>query len=207
MSAVKSLNSNYTITNKATSLANVIISTHTMFVDGNLLVGGNTTQVTKTELSISDNTITVNKGEAGAGVSLGTAGIEVDRGSAANVSILWNETYDRWSLTTDGTTFANISTSTGAGTISVVGDPAPQLGGNLDVLTQSIFSSTANYVRFADNVAINVTSVVPSALTGNTVISAQTPGLGQSGLFVTTTSYTNQELITKSKAVWYSLIM
>ena len=207
MSAVKSLNSNYTITNKATSLANVIISTHTMFVDGNLLVGGNTTQVTKTELSISDNTITLNKGEAGSGVSLGSAGIEVDRGSAANVSILWNEAYDKWSLTTDGTTFANISTSTGAGTISIIGDPAPQLGGNLDVLAQSIFSSTANYVRFADNVAINVTSVAPSALTGNTVISAQTPDVGQSGLFVTTTSYTTQELITKSKAVWYSLIM
>ena len=207
MSAVKSLNSNYTITNKATSLANVIIATHTMFVDGNLLVGGNTTQVTKTELSISDNTITLNKGEAGSGVSLGSAGIEVDRGSAANVSILWNEAYDKWSLTTDGTTFANISTSTGAGTISIVGDPAPQLGGNLDVLAQSIFSSTANYVRFADNVAINVTSVAPSALTGNTVISAQTPDVGQSGLFVTTTSYTTQELITKSKAVWYSLIM
>jgi hypothetical protein len=207
MSAVKSLNSNYTITNKATSLANVIIATHTMFVDGNLLVGGNTTQVTKTELSISDNTITLNKGEAGSGVSLGSAGIEVDRGSAANVSILWNEAYDKWSLTTDGTTFANISTSTGAGTISIIGDPAPQLGGNLDVLAQSIFSSTANYVRFADNVAINVTSVAPSALTGNTVISAQTPDVGQSGLFVTTTSYTTQELITKSKAVWYSLIM
>jgi len=108
MAAVKSLNSNYTITNKSTPLANVIVATHTMFVDGNLLVGGNTTQVTKTELSISDNTITLNKGEVGAGVSLGTAGLEVDRGSVANVSILWNETYDRWTLTTDGTTFANI---------------------------------------------------------------------------------------------------
>lgn len=207
MSAVKSLNSNYTITNKATPLANVIVATHTMFVDGNLLVGGNTTQVTKTELSISDNTITVNKGEAGAGVSLGTAGIEVDRGSSANVSVLWNEVYGKWSLTNDGTTFANISTSTGAGSVSIIGDLVPQLGGDLDVLTRSIFSSTTDYVKFADNVAINITSVVPSALASNVVISAQTPDLGQSGLFVTTTTYSNQELITKRKAVWYSLIM
>ena len=65
MPAVKTLNGDYTITNKNTALANVIVATHTMFVDGNLLVGGNTTQVTKTELSISDNTITVNKGEIG----------------------------------------------------------------------------------------------------------------------------------------------
>lgn len=207
MAAVKSLNSNYTITNKATPLANVIVATHTMFVDGNLLVGGNTTQVTKTELSISDNTITVNKGEAGSGVSLGTAGIEVDRGNAANVSVLWNETYQKWTITNDGTTFSNISSSSGASTISVVDDLLPKLGGNLDVLDRSIFSSNTAYVRFADNIAINVTSVVPSALTANTVISAQTPDLGQSGLYTTTATYGNNELITKRKAVWYSLIM
>ena len=45
MASVSNFNTNYTITNKGTPLANVIVSTHTMFVDGNLLVGGNTTQV------------------------------------------------------------------------------------------------------------------------------------------------------------------
>lgn len=207
MPAVKSLNSNYTITNKATPLANIIVATHTMFVDGNLLVGGNTTQVTKTELSISDNTITLNKGEAGSGVSLGTAGIEVDRGSSANVSILWNETYDKWSLTNDGTTFANIITSTGTGTIAVVDDTAPQLGGNLDVLNRSIFSSNTAYVRFADNVAINNTSVAPGAMTGNAVIYAQAPVSGGSGLYVTNTTNTNREIPTTRKSIVYSLVL
>lgn len=207
MPSVKSLNSNYIITNKSTDLANVIVETHTLFVNGNLLVGGNTTQVTKTELSISDNTITLNKGEIGSGVTLGTAGIEVDRGLLSNVSILWNETTDKWTLTTDGTTFVNIATSTGSGTIAIVDDLTPKLGGNLDTLNRSIFSSNTAYVRFADNVAINVTSVAPSVLSANTVIYAQTPGSGGSGLYTTSTANEAREVASIKKTIVYSLVL
>lgn len=207
MAVVKSLNSEYTITNKISPLANITLATHTVFVQGNLVVGGNATSVTKTDMNITDNIIVLNKGEAGAGVTLITSGLEVDRGSSANVRLVWNETNQKWSLTNDGTNYANILTSTGSGTIAVVDDLAPQLGGDLDTLNRFIFSSNTAYIRFADNVAINVTSVVPTALTANTVVSAQAPDLGQSGLYTTTVTYGNNELITKRKAVWYSLIM
>jgi hypothetical protein len=207
MAVVKSLNSGYTITNKISPLANITLATHTVFVQGNLVVGGNATSVTKTDMNITDNIIVLNKGEAGTGVTLITSGLEVDRGSAANVRLVWNETNQKWSLTNDGINYANILTSTGSGTIAVVDDLAPQLGGDLDTLNRFIFSSNTAYVRFADNVAINVTSIVPTALTANTVVSAQTPDLGQSGLYTTTVTYGNNELITKRKAVWYSLIM
>jgi hypothetical protein len=207
MAAVKSLNSNYTITNKSTPLANVIVATHTMFVDGNLLVGGNTTQVTKTELSISDNTITLNKGEVGAGVSLGTAGLEVDRGSVANVSILWNETYDRWTLTTDGTTFANISTSTGTGSISLVDDPNPTLGGNLNVLARTIYSSNVAVIKFENNLAVATTSVNPVAISNYNVITAKTPEQGGSGLYTTNTTNATREVASTRKAIVYSLVL
>ena len=207
MAAVKSLNSNYTITNKSTPLANVIVATHTMFVDGNLLVGGNTTQVTKTELSISDNTITLNKGEVGAGVSLGTAGLEVDRGSVANVSILWNETYDRWTLTTDGTTFANISTSTGTGSISLVDDPNPTLGGNLNVLARTIYSSNVAVIKFENNLAVATTSVNPVAISNYNVITTKTPEQGGSGLYTTNTTNATREVASTRKAIVYSLVL
>lgn len=207
MAAVKSLNSNYTITNKSTPLANVIVATHTMFVDGNLLVGGNTTQVTKTELSISDNTITLNKGEVGAGVSLGTAGVEVDRGSAANVSILWNESIDKWTLTTDGSTYSNISTSTGSGSVSVVGDPAPQLGGNLDVLARTIYSSNVNVIKFENNLAVSTTAVNPAAISNYNIITAKNPELGGSGIYTTNTTNSTREVASTRKAIVYSLVL
>lgn len=110
MATVKSLNADYTITNKVNPTANVTISTNTVYIDGNLFVGGNSTNVYKTELNITDNTITVNSGETGSGVTLNTAGLEVDRGLLANVSILWNETLGAWTLTNDGSVYEAIQT-------------------------------------------------------------------------------------------------
>ena len=120
MAAIKSLNTDYIITNKINSGANITLSTNTVYVDGNLVVGGNTTSVTKTDLRISDNIIFVNSGETGAGVTLNTAGLAVDRGSQANVSIVWNETLDVWTLTNDGTTFQTISVGATSGVSSIV---------------------------------------------------------------------------------------
>jgi hypothetical protein len=207
MAVVKNLNSNYTITNKVNPLANVIVETHTMFVNGNLLVGGNTTQVTKTDLYVTDNLITVNKGESGAGVTLGRAGIEVDRGSFANVQIIYNESSQKWQITNDGTTYYNIvSTTSPSGLTAVVDDAAPALGGNLDTYTRSIFSSNVAYVKFDNNVAIKTTTVAPTAVANYDIIYAQTPNSGGSGLYVTNTTTTNQELATQTRNIAYSII-
>jgi hypothetical protein len=110
MAVTKSLNDDYTITNKINPSANITLSTNTVFIQGNLYVGGNATAVTKTDLNITDNIITVNAGETGPGVTLDTAGLNVDRGSLANVAILWNETLGAWTLTNDGTTYEAIQT-------------------------------------------------------------------------------------------------
>ena len=110
MAVTKSLNDDYTITNKINPSANITLSTNTVFIQGNLYVGGNATAVTKTDLNITDNIITVNAGETGPGVTLDTAGLNVDRGSLANVAILWNETLGVWTLTNDGSTYSAIQT-------------------------------------------------------------------------------------------------
>ncbi len=118
MAVFKNLNTDYTITNKMSQTANITLATHTVFVQGNLVVGGNSSAITKTELNVTDNIIRVNAGETGAGVTLNTAGFEVDRGSLANVSIVWNETSTEWQLTNDGTTFLAIQTGTSPSGIS-----------------------------------------------------------------------------------------
>lgn len=110
MAVFKNLNTDLTITNKMNPMANVTLATHTVFVQGNLVVGGKSSAITKTELNVTDNIIRVNAGETGAGVTLNTAGLEVDRGTLANVSIVWNEASSEWQLTNDGTTFESIQT-------------------------------------------------------------------------------------------------
>jgi hypothetical protein len=106
MAVVKSLNDSYTITNKVTAGANITLATGTVIIDGNLYVQG----TSQTDLNVKDNIITVNYGETGPGVTLNTAGLNVDRGSLANVAILWNESLGKWTLTNDGTTFDPIQT-------------------------------------------------------------------------------------------------
>ena len=110
MAAFKRLNSDLTITNKINPLANITLSTNTVFIDGNLFVGGNTTAINRTEMSVTDNIINLNSGETGSGVTLTYSGINVDRGLAANVAILWDETNGQWTLTNDGTNYVTIAT-------------------------------------------------------------------------------------------------
>jgi hypothetical protein len=65
--------------------------TGTVEISGNLLVKGETTTVNTAELNIEDNIITLNSGETGAGITLGEAGIEIERGSLTNAYFKYDE--------------------------------------------------------------------------------------------------------------------
>lgn len=65
-------------------------------VTGNLVVEGETISVEATNLNVVDNIITLNNGETGPGVTLIYSGVEIDRGTSASASFLYNETDDTW---------------------------------------------------------------------------------------------------------------
>lgn len=65
-----------------------------MVVQGDLTVLGNTVSLEVAELKVSDNVIELNKDETGAGVTAGTAGIEINRGTEDNVTMVWDEAQD-----------------------------------------------------------------------------------------------------------------
>lgn len=75
-------------------------------VSGNLTVNGTTTTVNTETINLADNIIVINSNEAGTPSQNG--GIEVERGTSTNVSLLWNETSDRWTFTNDGSTYHNL---------------------------------------------------------------------------------------------------
>ena len=67
-----------------------------LVISGNLTVSGTKTQLNTTDLAVNDAIITVVSG-LGSGVAPSLdAGIEVNRGSAANATIYWDESNDRW---------------------------------------------------------------------------------------------------------------
>jgi len=76
-------------------------------VAGNLTVSGTLTSINTTNTAISDNSIVLNEGETGAGVTAGTAGIEIDRGTADSATLQWNETDDVWEFKV-GTALADL---------------------------------------------------------------------------------------------------
>jgi hypothetical protein len=80
---------------------------NSLTVTGDLTVEGTTTTLNTATLAVEDNVVLLNKGVTGS-PSL-DSGLEVERGTSANVSILWNETSDLWTLTNDGTNYHSVA--------------------------------------------------------------------------------------------------
>ena len=78
-------------------------------ITGNLTVVGETVYANTTTALIADNILTVNAAIDQASAPASNAGLEVDRGSSANVSLLWNETDDKWTFTNDGSAYSPIA--------------------------------------------------------------------------------------------------
>ena len=119
----------------------------TVVITGDLLVKGNTTTVDTANLNIEDNIILLNKGELGSGVSEGTAGLDIDRGSLPNAQFLWDETTDKFKIQLEDNTLTGI----------VVGNIATNPTTNLQFDMQSgagtlrITNSTGYESRVLDN--------------------------------------------------------
>ena len=76
-----------------------------LVIDGNLTVSGTRTYANTTSVQLGDNIITLNAEIPSGLPPTENAGIEVNRGSSANVSLVWNETNDNWIATNDGSYF------------------------------------------------------------------------------------------------------
>jgi hypothetical protein len=103
-------------------------------LSGNLTVNGTTTTVNTATLNVSDNIITLNNDVTGTPSQ--DSGIEVERGTSANVSLTWDESEDEWtfgsynvkassfegSLTGNASTASSAAKLTTARTIALGGD-------------------------------------------------------------------------------------
>jgi len=104
-------------------------------VAGDLTVQGTTTSIDTANTTISDNVIVLNEGEVGAGITNTTSGIEIDRGSESNVTFVYDDSIDKWTVgsqtivaaTFEGAFAGNITgdiagdvTSTGTSSFAIV---------------------------------------------------------------------------------------
>ena len=90
-----------------------------LIVTGNLTVRGTTTTIDSNVVSVGDSTIMLN-GDFTGSVPSENAGIEVERGTQTNTSLLWNEGTDRWTFTNNGTGYFNIPVTSEYATYDIV---------------------------------------------------------------------------------------
>ena len=108
------INPSISITNVTASatLTGGHVATGTMATTGNVTIGGNltvngtATYINTETLTVDDNIIVLNDNVTATPTE--NAGVEIERGTGTNVSLLWNEASDRWTFTNNGSNFYNI---------------------------------------------------------------------------------------------------
>ena len=88
--------------------ASTMTASGNVVVQGNLTVNGTTTTVNSNTVAIGDSIMLLNNDETGTPSE--NAGFEIERGTATNVSLLWNEATDYWQVN-DGSTTSKLMTA------------------------------------------------------------------------------------------------
>ena len=98
------------------------VTFNNMVVSGNLTVSGTTTTVNTATLSVADNQIILNSDYTGSSPTE-NGGIEIERGTQTNKTLVWNETDDKWTVGSEtfvAGTFEGNLTGNVTGTVSSV---------------------------------------------------------------------------------------
>jgi hypothetical protein len=83
--------------------------TGAVVIQGNLTVTGTQSYVNTTNMLFADAILTLNSDWPTTSSPTENAGIEVQRGTAANTVLRWNETTDKWEFTNDGSFYGDIA--------------------------------------------------------------------------------------------------
>lgn len=127
-------------------------------VTGNVAVAGTVTNTSQQNLLVTDNIIVLNNGETGAGVTIGSAGILIDRGTSSTAALQFVESSFAWDLNYPAKKTSSSSTTTLPTNPRII---------NVGTPTGANDASTKNYVDVAlTNISLdNLTDVVISSPT------------------------------------------
>lgn len=187
-------------------------ATSTVVIPGNLTVSGTTTYINTTQLNIGDNIITLNADVTGTPTE--NAGIEIERGTAANVSLLWDETADRWDFSADadvrarafiGALTGNASTASAwatARTITLAGD----LTGSVSIDGSANVTLTATVAANSVALGTDTTGNYVATVAGSNGITVTGSGSENAAVTVTGVNATDAakgvvELATNAEAI------
>lgn len=193
---------------------NVVISTDTVIINGNLDVIGNITYIDSTELSIQDPFILLNVSNTPANVSsyYSNSGIITHKTSSTYAGLRYNNTTVQWEISTgtDPTGTTGTWDAIGTATAGSVGGPLYSVQYH-DV--GNVFNGTSDFTVDAANAAVTLNGQLvygnigstPVATANSVAVYSKAEGPGGTGLYVKSTT-ADDELISKSRALIYSII-
>lgn len=219
MSTTKRVSGDYRIisVNKASG-GNVLINTHTLEVDGNLIVRGESTNINVEQVTVEDPIITLGKNNSG---TFNELGIEVVKGPGPNpgdpsekAGLRWNTSLDRWEISKDNAVWEPITSGTG---FSLFNDPNPTLSNTLDLNDQIVTSPNdirliagSGSVEIGQNLKVIHRLDDPATENNFTLIYAKEMGNAGTGLYVSCDDSNGNpiqdELVSRSKAIIFSII-
>ena len=171
-------------------LPNDVTIGNDLTITGNLTVQGTQTILETETLTVDDNVIVLNSNATGSATV--DAGIEIERGDDSNVTLVWDETNNRWTV---GSESFVASTFIGDLTGDVTGDVAGDLTGNVtstSVLADGVTATT-------QSVGDNSTKVATTAYVDAQVATEDTLAEMND---VTLTSSQNGDFLRYNGSVW-----
>lgn len=166
-----------TITNDL-NVGNDLDVTGNAVIDGDLTVSGTTTTVNSNTVNIGDSIITLNSDETGAPSQDG--GIEIERGTGANRSLIWDESDGEWKIQQTSGTYERIATYADS-----VEDVIVQETSTSGITVTETLSGTDNRIKTYD-IAVNLDDLRYKADIGDgsTTAIAVTHNLGTEDVIV-----------------------
>lgn len=208
MNTYKRIDGDYTIQSVGAT-DRVVIDSNTVDVQGNLTVSGNLTYINTTELEVNDPFILLNRSNTESYSS--NAGVLAHKTSSTFAGIRYNITESRWELSgstdTTGETGTWTPIATG-GNASVGGaNTAVQFNADGSFGGEAAFeyNSDNNQLSLDGSMVFSEQGAAPANVANSTVLYANVANSGGTGLYVVN-SDTNDELVSRSKAIVFGLI-
>lgn len=158
---------------------NSLTLTSDLTVGGNFTVNGLTSIISTNVIQIQDNIVEINTGEEGAGVTLGLAGIQINRGSLTDYQFVFEESSDLFKIGTEGD-LQTVATR----------EDSPLANGIM------IFNNTLERLDSVDDIPIDITFSSGTAGSSSTTCAVNVSG----GVGITGSIYLDSTLYLKGSA-------
>jgi hypothetical protein len=209
MSTYKRIDGDYSIST-LNSVDNVLITTNTVKIFGNLDVGGNVTYINVDELNIRDPFILLNSSNTATYAA--NSGILTHRTTSDFAGLRWSNTANQWQVSSSTDTTGEAGSWVAIATGNVVSAAAGSNtqvqfndNNNFGASAAFTFDQVANTVGLTGSLALADQALAPTPVASTSKIYANVPAAGDSGIYVSNTTV-QDELASRRRAIAFGLI-